>query len=282
MFTIGEFSRISGLTVKTLRFYHEQGVLVPSFIDPRTGYRHYDPAQVQTSRLIAELRKLEFPLAEIQELLKHRADDDDVLRIVEQHRSGLAGKIKAYRKAIKSLEQFISEERRARAMAQSTFDVQEKTLEPMLIGGVRMKGRYSDCGKGFARLGRSLGRYVCGTAFLLHYDDEYKEDDADFEACMPIRQGKATPDISIRELPGGRCVYLMHQGPYEQLGHSYARVLRYVKERGYAIIMPTREVYLKGPGMIFKGNPANYLTEIQMPVQGVKPHEGARHEIAVP
>ena len=34
MFTIGEFSKITGMTVKTLRFYHEEGLLVPSFIRP--------------------------------------------------------------------------------------------------------------------------------------------------------------------------------------------------------------------------------------------------------
>jgi effector-binding domain-containing protein len=63
-------------------------------------------------------------------------------------------------------------------------------------------------------------------------------------------------------------VALIHKGPYEQLGHSYGRITRYIKEKGYTIISPTREVYLKGPGMIFKGNPMNYLTEIQMLVEG--------------
>ena len=51
------------------------------------------------------------------------------------------------------------------------------------------------------------------------------------------------------------------------MGKSYAKILHWVKERGYTILMPTREVYLKGPGMIFKGNPASYLTEIQIPIE---------------
>ncbi len=73
--------------------------------------------------------------------------------------------------------------------------------------------------------------------------------------------------ISIRELPGGRCVSLLHKGAYEELGRSYAKILTHIKEKGYEIVMPTREVYVKGPGMIFKGNPKNYLTEIQMLIQ---------------
>ncbi len=53
MFSIGEFSKVTGLTVKTLRFYHEQGLLDPTHIDPETGYRYYGPAKVETARVIA-------------------------------------------------------------------------------------------------------------------------------------------------------------------------------------------------------------------------------------
>ncbi len=151
-------------------------------------------------------------------------------------------------------------------MRSSSFQPEEKTLEPVLVAGVRMKGKYSDCGKGFARIGRSLGRHICGKPFCLYYDGEYREDDADLEVCMPVRRAADAEGISVRELPGGRCVSLLHQGPYDQLGRSYAKVLEHVKERGYKVLLPTREVYLKGPGMIFKGNPRKYLTGIQIPI----------------
>jgi effector-binding domain-containing protein len=74
--------------------------------------------------------------------------------------------------------------------------------------------------------------------------------------------------ISVRTLPAGRCLCLIHQGPYEQLGRSYGKLLSAAAERSWKITLPTREVYLKGPGLIFKGNPKNYLTEIQLPMQG--------------
>ncbi len=108
--------------------------------------------------------------------------------------------------------------------------------------------------------------FVIGIILLI-YDTEYREVDADFEACMPIRKGKALDGISVRELPGGRCVSLLHKGPYQELSRSYAKILAYIKEKGYEIGLPTREVYLKGPGMIFRGNPNNYLTEIQMMIK---------------
>lgn len=264
MFTIGEFSRASGLTVKTLRFYHEQELLVPAYVDPQTGYRHYDPAQLETARVITALRKLEIPLSEIQQLLKRQDQDEELIQRVERHKTLLAEKVNAYRQAIKFLDQFIAAERQAKSISQMVPEVQEKDVEPMLIAGIRMKARYDQCGKAFGRIARSMGQHICGKPFILHYDEEYKDDDADFEVCMPVRAAKAKSEISVRELPGGRCASLQHKGPYDQLGRSYARILNYMKAKNYSLITPTREVYWKGPGMIFRGNPANFLTEIQI------------------
>lgn len=268
MLTIGEFSKITGLTVKTLRFYHDRGLLVPAWVDDQTGYRYYDTRQADKARIITQLRSLEFTLEQISEILTSFDDDADLLDFLQRQRLLLEEKMRQYRSVVGSLDQIIQKEKEARqAMQNSTCNVEEKTLDALLIAGVRMTGCYSDCGKGFAKIGKALGRYISGKCFLLHYDTEYKEGDADFEACMPIRKGNAVGDISVRELPGGRCVTLLHKGPYAELGRSYARILASIKAKGFEIIMPTREVYLKGPGMIFKGNPKNYLTEIQMLVK---------------
>jgi len=101
----------------------------------------------------------------------------------------------------------------------------------------------------------------------LYYDGEYREDDADLEACIPVRKAVNAEGISVRELPGGRCVSLLHEGPYEELGRSYAKILEYVRKKGYKTVLPTREVYLKGPGMFLRGNPQKYLTEIQILIE---------------
>lgn len=44
LFSIGEFSRVSKMSVKTLRFYDERGLLKPGHIDSRNGYRYYSSA----------------------------------------------------------------------------------------------------------------------------------------------------------------------------------------------------------------------------------------------
>jgi DNA-binding transcriptional MerR regulator/DNA gyrase inhibitor GyrI len=254
--------------VKTLRFYHEEQILVPSSVDRDTGYRYYGDEQIPQARLIAFLRSLEFPLADIREILRHQDDQQPLLAALAKQKDSLEQKIKNYRTAVRSLEKFIADEGKAHAMAQANFEVQEKTVGPMLVAGIRMRGRYGDCGKAFGRLGRTLGRHIYGPPLLLLYDDEYREDDADFEACMPIRLRKEADGINLRELPGGRCLSLVHQGPYDQLGHSYAQILKHLRAQKLDIVMPTREVYLKGPGMVFRGNPRNYLTEIQILVDG--------------
>jgi DNA-binding transcriptional MerR regulator len=51
-YSIGEFSQVTGLSVKTLRFYHERGILIPSSVDDATGYRFYDAAKVEKARVI--------------------------------------------------------------------------------------------------------------------------------------------------------------------------------------------------------------------------------------
>jgi len=99
----------------------------------------------------------------------------------------------------------------------------EKTLAPLLIAGIRMKGKYPEIGAGFARLGKAVGRHVCGKPLCLYYDGEYREDDANFEPCFPIRKEVAVDGVTVRTLPGGHGLTLMHRGPYDQLGRSYER-----------------------------------------------------------
>lgn len=268
MLTIGEFSRVTGLTVKTLRFYHEQGLLAPTHVDEQTGYRYYAETKIETARVIAQLRALQFSVAEIAAMLQQCGDDADVLEFLERHKRSIAEQVRRFRDIDRSLDHIISQLREVRrAMNEATFQIEEKTLGNLLIAGVRMRGKYRDCGQGFSQIGRNFGRHICGSPLMLIYDSEYKEDDADFEVCMPVRKGTSRGDISVRELPGGCCVSLIHQGPYEDLGRSYARILEYIHQQGYQVQIPSREVYLKGPGMIFKGNPKKYLTEIQFLVK---------------
>src|SRR5207244_3578369 len=140
-------------------------------------------------------------------MLAHYDDEGDILAYLEQRKKSITEQVRRYKTVSAFLDQIITNEREARRIMQQTpFEVEEKDVEAMLIAGVRMQGRYSDCGKGFGQIGKRFGRHICGKPFLLHYDCEYHENDADFEACMPIRKGASVDGISVRDLPGGRCV----------------------------------------------------------------------------
>lgn len=267
LYSIGEFSQITGLSAKTLRFYHEKGILVPSSVDDATGYRFYDPSKIEKARVIMQLRALEFSLEDIATVLSQCGDEADILSHLEKQKSFLQDRMADDREIVRSLQEIIERERAARTLLDtSRFTVTEKTVEPNVIAGIRMKGKYCQCGTAFARLGKAVGRHISGKPFCLYYDGEYREDDADFEPCFPLRKQVAAAGISVRTLPGARCLSLIHRGAYDQLGRSYARILEEARRRSCQMILPSREVYLKGPGMIFKGNPKNYLTEILVPI----------------
>lgn len=90
-----------------------------------------------------------------------------------------------------------------------------------------------------------------------------------FRALLSGQRSEPTERISVRDLPGARGVTLLHRGPYDSLAASCARVLEYVRNRDCEAILPTREAYHRGPGMIFKGNSRNYRTEIQVPMDAI-------------
>jgi len=265
MFSIGEFSKITGLTIKTLRFYHEQGILVPTHVDSGSGYRFYGESKVETARVIAALRELEFSIADISQILSNHDDDSDLLSYLESRHHEIQQRVRNDRRIAKQLQEIIQHERDAnQKMSDTNYTVLEKSLEPMLIASVRMTGKYSECGRGFSQIGRHFGPLICGKPMMLCHDEEFRAEDANFEVAMPIKRKKDAKGIEVRELGGGRCLSLMHLGPYEELSRSYEKILTHAKQQGADYVVPSREVYHKGPGMIFRGNPKKYLTEIQL------------------
>jgi effector-binding domain-containing protein len=261
-YSIGEFSRVTGLTVKALRFYHEEGVLTPAWVDVGTGYRYYTGGQVELGRAIVVLRDLELPVKEIGEILARRGDGERVAEVLERQKAMLEERIRKQKRAVEALRTFIELERQVTVM-DTTTGITVKEVPPMVVAGIRTKGKYSECGKLFGKICRAVRGGAGGPPMMLYYDMEYKEEGADFEACVPLKKKKEVAGAEVRELPGGKAVVITHKGPYEELRNSYEKIFRYVKEKGYRIGCPLREVYIKGPGMIFRGNPKNYITEIQ-------------------
>ena len=269
MFSIGEFSRITGLSVKAIHLYHEKGLLVPAQIDAQTGYRYFNSANVEQATTIRKLRELSFSLEEIKALLEGLDDDALFLDVLMSRRELLLAQLAHLKGTAKMLESIIASEKEARAMAEvNTFSVEEKDLPAVLVVSKRWQGRYQDTGGAFAELGKKMGRFISGKPMNLYHDAEFKEDGAEIQSCFPLRKKPASVPggLEVQELPGGKFVSLVHQGPYTELGRSYERLFAYLHAKGLQAQLPSREIYLKGPGMLFRGNPRKYLTEILVQV----------------
>lgn len=255
---------MTGLTVKALRFYHEKSILIPARIEAGTGYRFYAIEQAEEAEVIQKLKDLQFSIRDIADIMAEVSEEAELLDVLEQKRVSIAAQIKRDRQAQRSLTEIIAYIKETRTtMSTTDSEIEQKTVEPMLIAAFRMQAPYKDCGKGFKKLGRAFGMKLAGKPMLLCHDTEYR-DIANYETCFPIRSGESKGDIEVRELPGGTCLSIIHRGPYDTISHSYRRLMTYVKEQGVEILAPSREIYIKGPGMIFKGNPKNYLTELQV------------------
>lgn len=114
---IGHFARLSSLTVKQLRRYDQAGLLPPARIDVLSGHRYYDRAQAATAELIALLRSIDVPLADIQRLL--RANQDERHRLLSAHRKVLATRLDQARQMLTILDEVLQEADMAQATTTS-------------------------------------------------------------------------------------------------------------------------------------------------------------------
>lgn len=265
MLTIGDFSLATRLTVKALRIYHEDGLLVPERVDALTGYRYYGDESLARAKIIVQLREFGFPLAVMKEILSACRDDADLARYFSERLADTEREIEEKRRIRDGLRRLIEIERES-AMA-TTNEIIRKEIAPIEICSIRYKGAYSDCGQYYGLLYKKAGRWAKGAPFMLNHDGDYKEADADVEVGFEVKKRVAIDGLNCRVLSGGSAITLVHRGSYETLGDSYRRLYAYVSTQGLHITIPSMELYLKGPGLIFPRNPKNYLTEIRIFVE---------------
>lgn len=266
MLSIGELSRATALTVKTLRHYHDRGLLLPSRIDGSSGYRYYDSSAIERARIIKTLKELEFSLEEIRAILEHCTDDADTLEFIERQRDKITKRLAELKRVSVSLDQVIKREREAQMPTPHADLPTEKTLPAQVIAGIRTRGRFDLCGGVYRQLGKAVGLNAKGKPGMLIYDDEFRENDHDFEPYFVLKKDKPAAGASVREIGETRALCMVHRGPYDNVSTTYGRLFEEIQKRGLRPLTPSREVYIKGPGMIFKGNPEKYVTELQIPV----------------
>lgn len=265
MLSIGEFSRVTQLTVKALRLYHEKGLLIPDKIDLDSKYRFYRSSAIEKALTIKQLKDMGFSLGEIKKILHECRDDRQMVALVEGKLKDIDEAIRQYHKMKQNLSIFLrrtGEDPPGTGEHAEPPEIKREEIPAIHVCSIRFKGRYHEVGQHFAALSRTCGRFAVGKPFSLYYDDGYKEDGADIEACVPVGREVTAEGILCREIQGGKAATVLHRGPYRELGGSYRRLYEYCRENHLEQRMPVREEYLKGPGMIFRGNPNKYLTKL--------------------
>ncbi|WP_345641832.1 DNA polymerase III subunit beta family protein [Streptomyces siamensis] len=126
MRSIGEMARDSGLGVSALRFYDRAGVLVPAWVDPVSGYRWYEPEQLEEARLLARVRRAGMPLPDIRLVLAgwSGADTDLVRELLKAH--------------LCRLEQGLSDARDEFSALRALLDHRENAMTSLHIATVRL------------------------------------------------------------------------------------------------------------------------------------------------
>ena len=146
------------------------------------------------------------------------------------------------------------------------YEIKIRDIEPVLAATLRFNGRHKDAGKHFPDIYKALKGQSAGSPFFCYYDKEFKEI-ADIELCVPVSEKKELRGIIIKELPRIKAVSTVHTGSYETISNAYKALSEYIIEKQLKTDLPIREIYIKGPGMFFKGNPDKYITEIVIPLE---------------
>jgi len=264
MYQIGEFSQITRLTVKALRYYDREGILIPSGRSG-SGYRLYSQEDFQAAQRIALLREAGFTIAELREVLPQCQDDGDLRCFLEQKQEQLFAEIRKRRAAIRDIDRRLTTLERANQIMQNyTFSIQE--FPAVRVASIRARAPYAQTSGHFSALFKAVKGGAAGAPFNLYYDGEHA-DPADLESCVPLKPGEAPKGVEIRELPAFRAVCTLHVGGYDTLNLAYKALLDYAAREGLELALPAREIYQKGPGMLFKGNPEKYETLLAIPLK---------------
>ena len=269
MYRIGEFSRLSRVTVKTLRYYDDAGLLKPAHVDRFTAYRYYSPGQLAELYLILSLKDLGLSLEQIRALIEEgvpAAQLQGMLRLKEAEvRQTVTAELERLDRIAARIRQLEQEE------TMPAYEVVIKEAPAMRVAALRdVVEDYGSQGPLWSELmGYVFGNGLkpSGPCLTIYYDEEYKEKDVDLEVVQPV-EGPISQSERVRvfDLPAAPVLAsTIHHGPYSGFNEAYSALMQWIMSNGYRIVGPNREVYLKtaaDPGV----TPEEFVTEVQFPV----------------
>lgn len=264
LLSIGDFSRMTFLTVKALRHYHDVGLLAPARIDPHSGYRYYRPEQVAPARLIRRLRDLDLPVEEVRAVLA-APDEDARDRVIAAHLDRMSRQLRQTQDAVDSLRRMLAGEERIAVVHRD----EPAALTLAIRGTEDSESVVSWWIQAFTelhRLVRVSGVERTGPDGAVFPTEFFTEGVAELVAFVPVAQVPPLPGrVEVVERPAARYAVASYDGPMVDLDAAYSAVGRAVTEQALAADGPVVERYLP------VGDPEDLLahrTEVCWPVTG--------------
>ena len=269
MLKIGDFSKISRVSIRMLRHYDELGLLRPVKIDSDTGYRYYSESQLPIAGKINALKDMGFGLAAIGEILRSGGEKEMLehhLRLKQAELLELSEQT-SYR--LRLLDTALEGLRKDESMK---YDVTIKTIPQRYSATVRQViPSYEQEGmlwdilmKETAGMRLAYGDpcYCCA----VFHDKEFKESDVDVEVTMDVKGTYLDTDhVCFRTLPGVTIASATCKGSYEQINSVNAAVCSWIAANGYTFDGPMFNIYHVSPHET--ADPNEYITEVCYPVK---------------
>jgi DNA-binding transcriptional MerR regulator len=281
MFKIGEFSRLSRVSMRMLRHYDQLGLLKPSQTDSFTNYRYYSADQLPRLNRILALRDLGFSLEQIANMLEDDLSSDQLLGMLKLRRAEIEQTMEVEQQRLARLEARIGEiDGKA---DHASYDVILRNVGPELVATYR---EVVPDDERIQYMFHEVETYVAEhnqaradkPPFTIYHDAEYRDKDIDAEVAIPLKFPIPSTDaIRIHELaglPNAACV--VHTGSYTTLYEAYNSLLCWIEANHYQMIGPIREVYLRYgadglgfdlPPTYLAQNSNQFVTELQLAVE---------------
>lgn len=270
MLKIGEFSKLSRVSIRMLRHYDEIGLLRPVKIDPESGYRYYGEDQLPIVGRITSLKDMGFGLAAIAGILNDFTDKDILERHLRLKQAELWELSEQTGRRLRLLDTALQRLRKDDNTMK--YDVTIKTFPVRYAATVRMTiPRYEQEGMLWGTLMQETAGmnlipdspcYCCA----MFHDREYKESDADVEVQKTVKGSYPdTEHVKFRTLPAVTAACATYQGPYEQISEIMNAVLTWIVDNGYQFDGPAFNIYHISP--YETTDPSEFVTEVCYPVR---------------
>lgn len=271
MLKIGVFSKLGRVTVKTLRYWDEIGLLKPDFVNADNGYRYYAPAKLAKVHEIRSMKDIGLTLEDITTIIRDGYKKSVWIELLRSRKNALTDELNLCETRLTKLSQMLQLAEKEQIMEQ----VEIRELPGVIVASMRTTipsyNALFDIVPPMGKIMISQGA-VCRIpeyCFNIYHDGEYRESEIDVEICEAVDDFCTDGEgIVYKKIAAVKeAAVIMHHGGYDSLGKSYSLLMTWIDENGYEISDNPRESYIDG--IWNRDNPEDWRTEIQIPVRKV-------------